>query len=116
MPCDQGPYIWDKTQHFEGIGSEFNWHKPSFVAVHQLNGKWIGNLTHGHHKEEGDLSSYFGLNNSDCDEMSLQVYKDVHPDHFMYAPKEETNAFFISFVRNRITKNTVIVFEWESLD
>ena len=39
LPCDQGPYIWDRMQHFEGIGSEFQWHKPSFLATHFLHGK-----------------------------------------------------------------------------
>ena len=73
-------------QHFEGIGSEFQWHKPSFLASHFLQGKWIGNLTNGHHIEDGDISSYFGLNNSDCNKMSLLFYKDVKQNEFHIQP------------------------------
>ena len=60
-------------QHFEGIGSEFQWHKPSFIAAHFLKGKWIGNLTNGHFIDEGDQSSYFGLRYSHCDDELLFV-------------------------------------------
>jgi len=121
LPCNQGPYIWDKKQRFEGIGSEFQWHKPSFTAAHLLNGKWIGNLTNEHFIEEGDQSSYFGLTYSHCDEMSLRIYKDVHPNHFIYTSKGELSDFnkllsFLNETRYQITERTVIVFEWQILD
>ena len=108
-------------QHFEGIGSEFQWHKPSFTAAHLLNAKWIGNLTNGHFIEDGDQSSYFGLKYSHCDEMSLKVYKDVHPNHFIYTTKEDFSDFnalqsFLSKAKNQITESTILVFEWEILD
>ena len=85
-----------------------------------MHGKWIGNLTNDHFLEEGDQSSYFGLTYNDCDEMSLEVYKDVHPNHFLYTTAEhftnfETLQKFTILAKN-ITKRTVIVFEWEILD
>ena len=103
-------------KHFEGIGSEFQWHKPSFLATHFLRGKWIGNLINGHQIKDGDISSYFGLNNSDCNEKSLLFYKDVHPNRFIYMPKKETHEYLLSLVRDKITRKTVLVYDWETLD
>ena len=60
--------------------------------------------------------SYFGLSYSDCDEKSLLSYKDVHPNHFIYMPKEEMHEKLLTSVRNKITRKTVLVYEWEILD
>ena len=103
-------------QHLEGIGSEFQWHKPSFLATHFLRGKWIGNLINGHQIKDGDISSYFGFNNSDCNERSLLFYKDIHPNRFINMPKEETYEYLLSLVRDKITRKTVLVYDWETLD
>ena len=100
----------------EGIGSEFQWHKPSFIATHLLHGKWVGNLTNAHHTDDGDLSSFFGLNISDCDEMSLLTYKDINPNNFIYMPQEKSQVYLLSIVRNKITRKTVFVYEWKILD
>ena len=116
LPCDQGPYIWDKVVHFEGIGSQFQWHKPSLFATHFLHGKWIGYLINEHHNREEYQSSYFGFNYSDCDDSSLSIYKDVHPNRFIHIPKEENYDYFLSSIRNQVTKKTVLIFDWVILD
>ena len=45
LPCNQGPYVWDKSSHpngnAEGIGSNFQWRKASFIAKHFIEGKSI---------------------------------------------------------------------------
>ena len=74
MPCDDGPYVWDKSEHregnLEGIGSTFQFRKSSLIASHILKAKWIGKLINSHEKEEGDQSRYFGLSYPSCDRNS----------------------------------------------
>ena len=123
-PCNDGPYVWDISAgihdgRFKGMGSEFQWHKPSFMATHLLFGKWIGNLTSGHHREDGDQSEYFGMSYSHCDENSLKNYHLTHVPvnhQFIFAPKQDMLEYIPSLRTEKITKTTVIVFEWEALD
>ena len=113
LACNNGPYVWDRSQHLEGMGSTFQWRKPSLIAAHIIQGKWIGNLTNRHHKDEGDQSEYFGLSYSHCDAKSLQVYKKVNPNNFVYTT--EQNMFnYIPAIP--VVNTTVVVFEWEHLD
>ena len=117
LPCDKGPYIWDKSQHEEsheeGIGSTFQFRKPSLIAKHILNGTWIGSLINAHYPIAGDQSPYFGLSYSHCNFKSLEKYEKQKGLDFIYVPKENTT----SYIRNLKLKNSsVVVFEWEKLD
>ena len=95
------------------MGSTFQWRKSSFIAAHLVNGKWIGTLMNEHRKDDGDQSSYFGLNCSDCDQNSLKYYKRLQSQNHVYVPMEN---IFDYIPRIPITKLTVLIFEWEQLD
>ena len=129
LPCDKGPYVWDKFQHREGIGSQFQRRKPSLVASHLLRAKWIGNLTNAHVRDEGDQSFFFGLSYPECDYASLKIHQK-HPDNlrFIYAPNDNKtfeyapavplatrieNLVFEYVSSMSVTNSTVIVFNEE---
>ena len=116
LPCNEGPYIWDTSQHLEGIGSTFQWRKSSFIAANIINGKWIGTLTNEHHKDDGDQSSYFGLNYSHCDQNSLKYYKRLQSKNHVYVPTENMFNYISKLPITNVTKHTVLIFEWEMLD
>ena len=124
LPCNDGPYVWDISTgvhdgRFKGIGSEFQWHKPSFIATHLVNGKWIGNLTSGHHRMDGDQSEYFGMLYSHCDENSLRDYHFTHTPvahDFIFVPKEDMFDYILKLPSSKITRKTVLIFDWEILD
>ena len=117
LPCNHGPYIWDKSKHEgsleEGIGSTFQFRKPSFIAKHLLNGSWIGRLTNAHYPMAGDQSSYFGLSYSHCNFESLEYHENEDKLEFIYVPKESTNIYIKNI---KITPLSVLVFDWEKLD
>ena len=116
LPCNDGPYIWDTSNHLEGIGSTFQWRKPSFIAAHMINAKWIGNLTNKHHKYDGDQSRYFGLSYLHCDKTSLEAYKHLNQKNFYYVPKKAIFDYNSRIAVENITKYTVMIFKWEHLD
>jgi hypothetical protein len=115
-PCNNGPYIWDKSQHLEGIGSTFQWRKPSLIAAHMMSGKWVGNLTNKHHREDADQSTYFGLSYFHCDLNALKIYEKVRPEKFINMPEEFMLDYIPKIPANQITNTTVVVFQWEHLD
>lgn len=108
LPCDDGPYIWDKSEHLDGIGSTLQWRKQSFIASHIINGKWIGDLTNSHYMEEGDQSYYFGLKYSDCDESSLKIYTHLFPLHFIDIPRTNLLKYIPTL---SVNTRTVLVFK-----
>ena len=114
LPCNKGPYIWDKSQHLDGIGSTIQWRKPSLFAAHILQGKWIGNLTNQHHVEEGDQSDYFGLSHRDCNVKALQIHENMQTKYF-FRTTEHMFKKYISEKKNRqqFNQTTVVVFNWE---
>ena len=114
FPCNNGPYIWDKSDHLEGIGSTFQWRKPSFIAAHITSGSWIGNLTNAHEKDAGDQSEYFGLALSHCDKQSLEMYEKTENDRFIYVPKGAKMFEYIPTLQ--LSNKTVITFEWHHVD
>ena len=124
LPCNKGPYVWDIStgEHdgrLKGMGSEFQWHKPSFIASHLVNGKWIGNLTSGHDRRNGDQSEYFGMLNSHCDENSLKNYHLTHvpvSHEFIFVPKEDMFTYVPNLPSHKITRKTILIFDWETLD
>ena len=88
MPCTEGPYIWDKSEHHsEGIGSTFQLRKYSFITAHLLNAKWIGMLTNSHNSHKKDLSSNFGLSYPECDEHTLWRIELLKSHNFIYVNK-----------------------------
>ena len=109
LPCDDGPYIWDKSAHLDGVGSTLQWRKQSFIASHIVNGKWIGNLTNSHHMDEGDQSYYFGLTYPDCDEASLEIYVNLVPSKFIEIPRTNMLKYIPSI---SVNTSTVLVFKW----
>ena len=112
--CNDGPYIWDKSKFLEGIGSQFQRRKPSFIASHVLQAKWIGNLTNEHCPDEGDQSSYFGLSYTDCDQDSLEIYeKQKKKLHFVYTTREKNPFEYISTIT--VAQTTVLVFNWDEV-
>ena len=138
LPCNNGPYIWDKskheTGHKEGIGSTFQWTKPTFIATHILNGSWIGNLTNSHDEEGEEQSVYFGLYLSHCDERSLEIHEfswiqqrfqlhthdenRMHTHDFISVRKDIDFDSLNKELKNStvINNTTVLVFDWERLD
>ena len=117
LPCNEGPYVWDKSQHLEGIGSTFQLRRPSLMAAHLMHGKWIGNLTNAHHEEDGDQSTYFGLSYLDCDNTSLQTYEKLYPNHFVYAENHTLPISMSSYISTiPVNNHTVLVYDWEHLD
>ena len=117
LPCDNGPYIWDKSPQDqswdEGIGSIFQFRKPSLIARHILNGSWIGRLINAHYPNDGDQSSYFGLTYPHCNFESLEKYENENRLDYVYVPKDSTNSFIKTIPA---TRSSVIVFDWEKLD
>ena len=108
--CDEGPYIWDQSDHLEGIGSTFQHRKPSLLAAHILNAKWIGNLTNAHDLGSGDQSAFFGLTYPECSVKELQRSQIQNPE------------LFVTFNRNVILsasmarESSVLVFNHQELD
>ena len=105
------------------MGSEFQWHKPSFIASHLVSGKWIGNLTNGHNRQAGDQSEFFGMTYSDCDEKSLKEYHLTHVDlshnqnhDFIFVPRDDMLNYIPNLSSDQITQRTIFVFDWEILD
>ena len=120
LPCNQGPYVWDKSSHpngnAEGIGSNFQWRKASFIAKHFINGKWIGSLMNSHEKEKEDQSSYFGLRYSDCDRNSLEYYEKERPERYFHMPEKSNGEIHSELSKLKVKNTTVIVFDWEEID
>ena len=99
------------------------WRKPSFIAAHILNGKWIGDLINAHHKEEGDQSAYFGLSYPHCDQQSLRFYHLIYHDRFIHTPifdrnfNNPTNILeYISKLQVRNTTVLVLIRHKESIE
>ena len=133
LPCNQGPYVWDKSLHHEGIGSTFDYRKYSFIAQGILKAKWIGNLWNSHEKlfailkKQGELSirktmedtgKYFGLHYSECNYNSLSLLEkqkgSLH--RFLYTKKKQCRGekiFKSCFDSFKMNKKTVVVFDWE---
>ena len=109
LPCDKGPYIWDKSEHLDGIGSTLQWRKQSFIAAHILNAKWIGDLTNSHHIEEGDQSSYFGLKFHDCDKASLKIYARLNSFRLIKIPRTNMLKYIPTL---SVNAKTALVFQW----
>ena len=115
LPCNKGPYIWDKSQHLDGIGSTIQWRKPSMFAAHILRGKWIGNLTNEHHVEEGDQSGYFGLSDlSDCNVNALKMHEKQKTMIFFRTTEHMFKKYIVEKKhRHQFNKTTVVIFNWE---
>lgn len=133
LPCNRGPYVWDKSLHHEGIGSTFDYRKYSFIAQGILKAKWIGNLWNSHEKlfsilkKQGELSlrktmedtgKYFGLHYSECNYNSLSLLEkqkgSLH--RFFYTKKKQCRGeeiFRSCFDTFKMNKKTVVVFDWE---
>jgi len=113
--CDDGPYVWDTSEHMEGIGSTFQWRKDSLVAAHLLSAKWIGNLTNKHEKSSGDQSAFFGLSYPEC---NVDVLRHLPQNQLEKVPQvEELNKYFSSLLLSAINfKKTVFLFDWQRLD
>ncbi|KAJ1465933.1 hypothetical protein T484DRAFT_2578317 [Baffinella frigidus] len=70
--CTNGPYVWDRSPHLEGIGSTFQHRKPSLILAHALDASWIGMLKNQHDKgkflvlgSKANHQSFFGLGADD---------------------------------------------------
>ena len=109
LPCDNGPYIWDRSEHLDGVGSTLQWRKQSFIASHIVNGKWIGDLINSHHIEEGDQSKYFGLTYPDCDEASLKLNIKLFPSRFIEIPRKNMLKHIPTI---SVNARAVLVFKW----
>ena len=133
LPCDDGPYIWNKSLYQEGIGSAFHWRKWSFIAQDILQGKWIGNLWNGHdlnvyaryysqipeYKKKiiKETSEYFGLSYKECNVDSLTKLETQSDrfHHFIYTRQEnclKDNIFKECLNEVHITPKTIVVFDW----
>ena len=133
LPCDDGPYIWDKSLYTEGIGSTFHWRKWSFIAQGILQGKWIGNLWNGHEikiyaryyyqiskykkKILKETNEYFGLSYKECNVDSLTKLEaqseTLH--NIIYTRQEDCvkdNIFKECLNKVHVTPKTIVVFDW----
>ena len=134
--CNDGPYVWDKSRHSEGIGATFDNRKYSLIAQGMLNAKWIGYL-YNNHEVRKDLcvtncdklepkekllkhtSQYFGLYYSECNYKSLiflEKHKDLFQRKFIYTTAERCKGdkiFNACFGNIHIDKYTVLVFDWK---
>ena len=81
-----------------------------------LKAKWIGNLTNKHHKYDGDQSRYFGLSYSHCNHYALKAHKQLKPNNFVNVPKNDWLECISRISSKNVTKNTVVVFNWEHVD
>lgn len=68
--CNDGPYIWDVSQHLEGIGSTFQHRKYGLILADALGGKWMGTLKNKHDfPPRANHMNFFGLGGGDlCEE------------------------------------------------
>lgn len=71
--CTNGPYIYDRNKHLEGIGSTFQHRKFSLILSEAIRGTWIGTLINAHdgRKSTVNKAHIFGLQGNDCTEADL---------------------------------------------
>ena len=134
LPCDDGPYVWDKLQHqSEGIGAQFEWRKYSFIVTGILKAKWIGLLINGHdgfHDGPGnnetfkqlkmkDTANYFGISVQECNAKSLTRIESTNNSLHQFFYTNQDNCMKDKVLVPReclhhldITRKTVIVFDW----
>ena len=134
LPCDEGPYIWDKSMHQDGIGSTFHWRKWSLIVHGIVKGKWIGNLFNGHElklngrsyyeisenekKVIEDTNKYFGLSYKECNADSLMKFEaqNYTSHQFFYTSKEKCvgdKIFKECLDELQLTSKTIVVFDWK---
>ena len=119
LQCNDGPYVWDKNQHLEGMGSTFQWRKDSLLAAHFLGAKWLGNLTNKHENRSGDQSTFFGLSYQDCNVEALKMFEVDETSRFQGVPKvEEDIRQYLSRLplKSIDLKKVVLTFDWQRLD
>ena len=86
--CNNGPYLWDRSNHLEGIGSTFQHRKQSLILADVIKAPWIGRLINDHDAEpKPNNFRWFGLGATDCNESMLQQYKQNHTMNFLDASK-----------------------------
>ena len=126
-PCNNGPYVWDRSEHIEGMGATFRYRKRSIILADTLRGAWIGWLVNEHEgcgKKQTKCTlprvnhaKWFGLGADDCNAAALAKYKEL-PDAgnltFVNASQlYNTQAFTVSRMCEaktwyKFNKNTVI--------
>ena len=118
--CNDGPYVWDRSKHMEGIGSTFQHRKQSLILADAMKAPWIGTLVNDHDaKPKPNNDRWFGLGATECNELMLQQYKQNHTMNFLDASKLYRDpAFHIdqmcsgiqksSLTKHGIDRNTII--------
>ena len=104
--CNDGPYVWDRSTHREGIGSTFNYRKRSLILADAMQAPWIGTLFNSHDpKPKPNNDRWFGLGATDCNETMLHQYKQSHTMNFLQASKlYRSPAFHIDHMCDGIQK------------
>ena len=65
--CSNGPYIWDLSNHTEGIGSTLQHRKQSLILSNTLGAPWIGTLENEHDAiPRPNNQRWLGLGDTDC--------------------------------------------------
>jgi hypothetical protein len=79
--CARGPYVWDRSQYPDGMGSVFMQHRPSMILANILNASWVSSQLFDTHdlcdaavdKGKTDQSAYFGLGSPECTDEDLAL-------------------------------------------
>ena len=91
--CNNGPYVFDESQHLEGIGSTFNYHKQALVLADKINAQWIGSLTNEHDVPLVNRDNYFGLQSSDCNASLLDFYRRDNTSGLVFKNQQRSFDF-----------------------
>lgn len=76
MHCNNGPYIWDLSNHTEGFGSTLQHRKQSIILSEILGAPWIGTLINKHDKiPRLNNQNWLGLGDENCTMSMLRKYE-----------------------------------------
>lgn len=113
--CINGPYIYDRSKHLEGIGSTFQHRKFSLIFSEAIRGTWIGTLINAHDGRKSTLNKahIFGLQDNDCTEADLLNETLNKHLQFSYIEGRSRNAS-IQNLCEHIAQNTTFQL-WENI-
>jgi len=126
--CANGPYIWVRGTHDEGIGATMRYNHLSYLLANALRAKMVINLVNLHTGSMGDISEQLGIDIDEaCSENDLNRYRNNSHLQFLSvedllnlnddtalklceAYKTGSVGTFI-FTRLNLRHNSVVVFE-----
>jgi hypothetical protein len=111
--CTNGPYVWDRSIHKEGIGSTFQHRKQSLILADAVRAPWIGTLVNAHDPPpRPNNCGWFGLCATDCNDTMLQRYKKSPSSSGLNFLNASTLYNQVAFRLDRLCSATPSVFKF----